>query len=189
MPLPDLALPVTVLDFGQVYVGENKVMQYQLRNAGEAEAAATMTTSDALTFPLLDENVVLAPGQTYHAGVEFIPPKGGPFSAQIVVASNDPKTPSQIVVLKGVGVEPVMNNPPPPPPPPASDGSGGSGGSDSSDSPSVGEPSSCNCRAAGSSGGDGALGLAAAALGALALALRSRRARARRGGAAARVTR
>jgi len=191
-PLPDLDLPVTELDFGQVYVGENKVMQYQLRNTGEAVAAAAMTTSDAADFPLLDDNVVLASGHDFQAGVDFIPSKAGAFTAQIVVASNDPANPAQLVVLKGEGVEPFFDHPLPGPPPPASDGTGGSGGaggSDSSDNPSVAEPSTCNCRTVGSSGGDGGLGGAAAALGALVLALRSRPARRRRRGTAARVTR
>src|SRR5262249_49590574 len=104
-PLPDLALPEQEVDFGEVTVGAKKTLTHQLWNAGEAKAAATMTTSDALTFPLVDDSVGIDAGQTFLAGVDFIPQKAGPFTGQIIVASNDPKSPMQVVVLKGMGME------------------------------------------------------------------------------------
>lgn len=131
VPLPDLALPVQELDFGEVTVGDKKELQYQLWNAGEAQAAATMTTSDALTFPLLDESAGLDAGKTFLAGVEFIPQKEGIFSGQIAVASNDPKSPVQVVTLKGVGkAAPVAPAAP--------------------EAPGVQQASSCGCRTVGS---------------------------------------
>jgi hypothetical protein len=130
-PLPDLALSVTELDFGEVLVGDHKELQYQLWNAGEARAAATMTTSDALTFPLLDESVGLDESKTYLAGVEFIPQAAGAFAGQITVASNDPKSPVQLVLLKGVGVEAAVAPAPP------------------VEVASVDKEGECGCRAAG----------------------------------------
>ncbi len=149
VPLPDLALPTTVLDFGEVTVGDTKALDYQLWNAGEAKAAATMTTSDALTFPLVDESTGLGSGQTFLAGVEFIPRVAGPFSGQITVASNDPKSPVQIVVLKGVGIPAAA------PPPP--------------EGAAVSEPSGCGCRTTGDGGG-GARSRGARCVAAMALA-------------------
>ncbi len=135
VPLPDLAISVQELDFGDVTVGTNRTLQYQLWDAGEAQAAATMKTSDALTFPLVDESAGIAPGGTYLAGVQFIPQAAGPFSGQIVIASNDPKTPTQIVLLQGVGVEPAILLPLPEP------------------EPAVAKESGCGCRTAGEGGG------------------------------------
>ncbi len=168
-PLPDLSLPVTELDFGAVNVGENKTLQYQLWNAGEALAAATMTTSDALVFPLLDEKAMLTTGQTYQATVDFIPSKRGAFEGQILVASNDPKTPLQIVLLKGDGVEPLVDTPPPPHPHPDP----ASETPPTRDAADVDQPTGCACRTAGE-GRDGGLGFGGAALVALAWAGRRR---------------
>jgi MYXO-CTERM domain-containing protein len=157
VPLPDLALSVQALDFGEVQVGDKKALQYQLWNAGEAKAAAVMTTSDALTFPLLDESSTLAMSKTFLAGVEFIPQTGGTFVGQIAVASNDPKSPVQLIVLKGVGIPTAA-----PPAPPPTEGA------------AVSEPSSCGCRTAGDGGTSGLAGLGAV-IAAMAMVRRRRR--------------
>jgi hypothetical protein len=164
VPVPDLALSVQELDFGDVTVGDKSALTYQLWNAGEALASTSMTTSDALDFPLLDESVIIDPTKTYQAGVEFIPQKRGPFTGQITVASNDPKTPVQLILLKGVGVEELVV---PLPPPPES-------------GESVDQPSGCACRTAGHAGGqDGGRSTGAAGMALMAAMALVRRARAR----------
>ncbi len=158
VPLPDVALSVQELDFGEVTVGDDKTLDYQLWNAGEASAAATMTTSDALTFPLVDESTGLTAGQTFLAGVEFIPSAPGPFSGQITVASNDPKSPTQLVLLKGMGVAaPVAIGPLVPP------------------EPTLQKESGCGCRAAGEGGGGAWGGVGALVLAGALLSRRRRR--------------
>jgi MYXO-CTERM domain-containing protein len=158
-PLPDLALSVQEIDFGEVPVGFNKTMKYQMWNAGEALVAATMSTSDALNFPLLDDKTTVDPGTTFDASVQFIPQKGGPFVGQIVVASNDPNSPAQIIKLKGTGK--AMDMPPPPPPP-------------TMDEPQANMDSSCGCRTAGEERGAGLGVLGIAALAAIARVRRRR---------------
>jgi MYXO-CTERM domain-containing protein len=77
-----------------------------------------MTTSDAVTFPLLDKSATLARGKTFVASVAFVPRAEGAVSGQIVVASNDPKAPTQIITLKGLATAmPATTTQPPPNPP------------------------------------------------------------------------
>ncbi|MFT3768051.1 MAG: DUF1573 domain-containing protein [Minicystis sp.] len=161
-PLPDLAIDAQVLDFGEVEVGENKSLQYQLWNAGEALAAASMSSSDAITFPLFQTSAALDPGQTTQATVSFVPQKPGPFTGEIVVASNDPNAPEQKVVLKGNAKEKAL------PPPPPDDDNG-------TDDPSVTQEGNCACRAAGDPGSNDARALGMAAVAAVLLMRRRRR--------------
>jgi MYXO-CTERM domain-containing protein len=162
MPLPDLALSDQVLDFGELMVGEKKTLPYQLWNAGEAKVAATMTTSDAITFPLFVTSATVAPGLTQQASVEFIPPKAGVFAGQIAVTSNDPNAPVQLILVKGSAKATPMATPPPP---------------TTHETPEAAEMGNCACRAAGepAESGGRASGLGALALVATALLRRRRR--------------
>lgn len=159
VPLPDLALSEKVLDFGELTVGEKKTLLYQLWNAGEARAVAAMTTSDAITFPLLDTGAALDPGLTYEAKVEFIPSKGGPFAGQIAVLSNDPKAPVQLVLLKGTAKAAAL-----PPPLPATP-----------EAPAATEKGTCACTTVGAPGGSDGRALGLGMVAAVALLRRRRR--------------
>jgi MYXO-CTERM domain-containing protein len=132
-PLPDLALVEPEIDFGEVLVGQKKLVPYHLWNAGEAEVAAAMTSSNPAIFPVYDTSTNIDPGVTNQVAVRFIPEKAGVFTAQLLVASNDPNAPMQTILLKGTGKGP-------PAPPPAMD------------EPQLAEPSSCGCRTAGEEG-------------------------------------
>jgi MYXO-CTERM domain-containing protein len=160
-PLPDLALSQQVLDFGEIQVGENKSLDYQLWNAGEALAAAAMSTSDPVVFPVFQSSAAVLPGLTTQATVSFTPMKEGDFTGQLTVASNDPNAPLQTILLKGKAKAPPT--PPPTTTPPTEMG----------EPMAADEHSSCACRTAGDTGGS-AGALAMAALGAV-LAVRRRR--------------
>ncbi|APR86067.1 Hypothetical protein A7982_11416 [Minicystis rosea] len=160
-PLPDLALDVQVLDFGEVEVGTNKSLSYQLWNAGEALVAATMQSSDAGVFPLFQSSATVDPGQTLQATVSFVPQSAGPFTAQITVTSNDPNAPTQTILLKGNAT--AVDEPPPP--------------DDEEETPSasVSQEGNCACRTAGDAGTGNSK--AALGLGAIAAAVLMRRRR------------
>ncbi len=162
VPLPDLAISEKVIDFGELSVGEKKTLPYQLWNAGEAKVVAAMSTSDAMTFPLLTTAASLDPGLTTEPSVEFIPQKAGVFAGQIAVASNDPNSPIQIITLKGSAKAKAA------PPPP-----------DVEDPPEPAETGNCACNAVGQT--DGLAGGRALGLGALAAAALLRRRRKARG--------
>ncbi len=90
VPLPDLVLPKTQIDFGDVEVGQKVLAPYSLWNAGEAKAAAAISSSDAATSPW-DTQLDVDPSITVDSAVRFTPTKPGFFTAHLVVASNDPE--------------------------------------------------------------------------------------------------
>lgn len=161
-PLPDLALSVKELDFGEVPIGQNKSLDYQLWNAGEAPVAATMSSSDDVTFPLFQNSAALDPGLTTQATVTFVPQKAGAFTGMLTVASNDPNSPAQIIVLKGTAKGPDVTPEEPPP--------------EEVEEPKVAQQEgNCACRAAGEPRGGSAGALALSAIAAAVLMRRRRR--------------
>ena len=159
-PLPDLALSVQVLDFGEVQIGQNKSLSYQLWNAGEAAVAATMSSSDETTFPLFQTSAAVDPGLTTQATVTFVPLEPGAFAGEITVASNDPNAPTQTIVLKGTAK--ALDEPIAPP--------------EETDEPvATDQEGNCACRLPAGEAGGGSAG--ALAMGALAAAMMVRRRR------------
>lgn len=130
VPLPDLVLPKTTIDFGEVEVGQKSLMPFSLWNAGEAKVHAEITSSNAELFPPYDAVMDIDPTVTADSAVRFIPKLPGEFTAQLLVASNDPSSPAQIIVLKGKAYGGFTI------PKPAED-------------PEVSEIGGCSCRAAG----------------------------------------
>jgi MYXO-CTERM domain-containing protein len=100
-PLPDLVLPTTTINFGDVEIGQKSLVAYSLWNAGEAKVAAMISSSDPELFPPWDTQLDVDPGVTMDSAVRFIPTKPGLFTAHLVVASNDPSDPLQIIELRG----------------------------------------------------------------------------------------
>lgn len=163
-PLPDLALDVKELDFGEVKLGEGKSLSYQLWNAGEAVVAAAMSSSDDVTFPLFQTSAAVNPGLTTQATVTFVPQEAGAFMGVLTVMSNDPNSPVQTILLKGTGKGPDAAPPEETPP-------------EEAETPMLAmQEGNCACRAAGDTSGGGAGVLGMAAVAAVMLARRRRRA-------------
>jgi MYXO-CTERM domain-containing protein len=112
-PLPDLVLPKTKIDFGDVEVGQKALVPYSLWNAGEARVAAMVSSSDPDNFPPWDTQLDVDPSLTVDSAVRFIPTKPGLFTAHLLVASNDPSDPIQVIELRGNALRsPVIEAPP-----------------------------------------------------------------------------
>ncbi|MDI1447958.1 DUF1573 domain-containing protein [Polyangium sp. 6x1] len=103
VPLPDVVLPKTEIDFGEIEVGQKSLESFSLWNAGEARAKVTIVSSSPELFPAWDPSLDIEPGVTADTAVRFMPRKNGPFEATLFIASNDPNDPVQEIVLKGVG--------------------------------------------------------------------------------------
>ena len=82
-------------------IGQKSLISYSLWNAGEARVAAMISSSDPELFPPWDTQVDIDPTVTVDSAVRFIPTKPGLFTAHLVVASNDPSDPLQIIELRG----------------------------------------------------------------------------------------
>jgi MYXO-CTERM domain-containing protein len=159
VPLPDLVLPETEINFGEVEVGQKNLESYAILNAGEALLGVTVLSDDPESFEVFDPTLEVEPGATADSAIRFVPKRNGELVAKIFVGSNDPSDPVQVLTVRGTGFGA-------PEEPEAS-------GSDPS------EDGGCACRAAGGPA-DGGAGAAAAVAGvALALAGRARRRRAR----------
>ena len=147
VPLPDLVLPKTQIDFGDVEIGQKMLLPYSLWNAGEAKASATITSSDPEVFPPWDTQLDVDSTITVDSAVRFMPTKAGDFTAHLTITSNDPSDPIQIIELKGHAPFSTLFVAPP-----------------VDDDPSTpDEVAGCGCRTAGESssteGGLGAAGL------------------------------
>ena len=101
IPLPDLVVPTKVVNFGDVEIGQKSLVTYSLWNAGEAKVAALISSSDPALFPPWDTQLDIDPNVTVDTAVRFLPTQPGLFTAHLVVASNDPSDPMQIIELRG----------------------------------------------------------------------------------------
>ncbi|MEZ4314000.1 MAG: DUF1573 domain-containing protein [Polyangiaceae bacterium] len=104
-PLPDLELPVTVVNFGKVEVGQKNLEPFDLTNAGEAKLAVVMMGDNTDVFELWDTDLEIPAGDTVQSAFRFVPKQAGEFTATVLVSSNDPDKPLQQVFLKGIGVD------------------------------------------------------------------------------------
>ncbi|XYH98964.1 choice-of-anchor D domain-containing protein [Sorangium sp. So ce1128] len=104
VPLPDLALDKQEIDFGAVEVGQANVELVALSNAGEALLDVAVTTDDASIFELADPALAIDPETTVDFAIRFAPKAAGEFTATLLVASNDPDEPEQVVTVRGTGV-------------------------------------------------------------------------------------
>lgn len=132
VPLPDIAVPTTEIDFGEVAVGDELLRAFDLQNAGEADVYAAYLVSDPEAFGFVEGGVVIAPAEEATGLVRFAPTRGGPFEAFVTVASNDPDSPHVAFLVHGVGV-PLESSATPVP------------------EPSIGEDGTCGCRVPGAS--------------------------------------
>lgn len=103
VPLPDLELNTTEIDFGEVEVGQESTKPYSLHNAGESALGVAMVSDAPESFTLADAMVNVEPSVTEDSGIRFAPEKNGEFKATILVSSNDPSEPLQKILVKGVG--------------------------------------------------------------------------------------
>jgi len=103
-PVPIIAVVPTSLAFGTVAVGSSSTSApVVISNTGTATLNITSITSSAPDFvPTLCTSVPA--GQTCTFTVTFSPSAGGPQSATLTIASNDPARPSVLVAMTGTGV-------------------------------------------------------------------------------------
>jgi hypothetical protein len=103
VPLPDVVVSVEEIDFGDVQVGQEALVNFNVWNAGEARAKVSFVSSSPDLFPAWDNSADVESGITFDSGVRFIPTQNGPIEGTLYVASNDPSDAVQIIKLKGMG--------------------------------------------------------------------------------------
>jgi MYXO-CTERM domain-containing protein len=163
VPLPDLAIPTTEIDFGEVEVGQKSLVPFTLWNAGEAQVVAKLVSSSPVVFQTYDTDLSVDPSATIDSAVRFAPTQAGDFSAQILVTSNDPSHPLQVVTVRGKARGPLIL------------AQGIEDDDDFDYSPDLSQQGSCACRAAGSPSSPARPALALFAAAILGAAARRRR--------------
>lgn len=116
IPLPNVHVLGTGVDFGSVEIGQSADKDAEIDNTGEMSAAMTFKSSDP-QFVVTTSKVGAAAKGKYDLAVKFVPTAEGPQSATITVSSNDPNEPIQTIKVQGTGTK----KPEPPAPPPATD--------------------------------------------------------------------
>lgn len=127
VPLPDLQVVDEAIDFGEVAVGDHRFESHALRSQGEAPAYVTFLSSDPEAFQVSDPVLVIAPDTDILAAVRFVPQHDGLHEGTLLLYSNDPDTPEQMVSLRGVGLASLGEEPGPIPPAAAIFAEGGCG--------------------------------------------------------------
>ncbi len=172
LPLPNVFVPSSFVDFGQVDTGNKADKTVTIDNTGELSALLAFSSSDPQFSPS-SASTQMNPGDSYDLGIRFKPTKSGKQQATITVTSNDPDSPVQTFDVYGYGVGQDL---------PGAGGAGGQGGSGGSAGAGTGgatngadstTASGCGCRTAGDSGSSHSA-LALLALGAVALIRRRR---------------
>ena len=107
---PKIQLSMAAIDFGTVYVGYPKLVEYNIMNAGTDDLTITAVTcahsellpdSSDVTLPL-----TLAPLTGAVFRIRFSPMDAGPETADLIIESSDPEHPTFPVALSGAGFLP-----------------------------------------------------------------------------------
>lgn len=165
IPLPNVKVPATPVNFGSVKAGGQAEKSITIENTGELGGKMTVTSSDP-QFVVPSGELRVGPKGKLDLKIAFKGANEGPASATITVKSNDPDSPEQTFKIAANGGSLESDD---------EDGSGGrSGGKDSLEP--LSEDSGCSAAPSGLSQSSRAPAFAALGLG-LGLAAFARRRR------------
>lgn len=167
VPLPDIEVETTMLDLGEVMVGDEAEQLLRVRNVGEATLMVSLR-DPASPFSLGALELAIPPSSTGTLAVRFAPESPEPAATMLFLATNDPDESLLLVRIGGVGTEP-------PPPPPMMDASVPDTGMPMADAGRVGPVTDggCGCHVPGTNSSDAPMTLLV--LGAWVLTRRLRR--------------
>lgn len=104
--VPEIAVSPPALDFGEVASPLTEEQLVYVNNAGRAELEAhyTITGEGKEAFHVEVAGANVGAGETFTLPVTFTPPTYLPYTATLVISSNDKEAPEIEVPLSGVGV-------------------------------------------------------------------------------------
>ncbi|MGE0326507.1 MAG: choice-of-anchor D domain-containing protein [Polyangiaceae bacterium] len=157
IPLPNVFVPSSFVDFGAVDTGNKVDKKVVLDNTGELGATLEFSSSDPQFTTGGITSTQVGPEQTYDLSVSFRPTKPGQQKATITVKSNDPDSPEQTFDVIGYGQGEAL------PEDPGNTGGSGGGGGFTPTGGNTTEDSGCGCRVPQGTNGSSAAGLLAMA--------------------------
>lgn len=141
IPLPNIFVPSSFVDFGQIETGHKADKKVTIDNTGELGAMLQFESSDPQFTTAGVASTQIGPEQQYDLTVSFRPTKAGAQRATITVYSNDPDSPVQEFEVMGFGTGKDL--------PPEEQGFGGSNGGGFGSGGTVTEDGGgCGCRVA-----------------------------------------
>ncbi|MBZ0265445.1 choice-of-anchor D domain-containing protein [bacterium] len=101
-----LELTTDHINFGEVEVGEEAQEHLGMINRGEETVEVWFSWEpERMAFSVgTDEVITIPPGDDFGVGVYFEPPEQGEYASALIVHSNDPEHPEQVVEVVGFGV-------------------------------------------------------------------------------------
>ena len=105
-PVPDIALSVASLSFGNVTIGQSDNQALIITNTGSADLVVSNISSTSGLFTISDGSFTIASGGSKSITVSFTPVSAGPANGQLQITSNDPDEGQTSLGLSGTGVAP-----------------------------------------------------------------------------------
>ncbi len=101
IPLPNLFVPTTPLDFGEIEVGTTSIKTVKMTNTGKLLVKSSVSSSDP-AYKLEKQKIdVNADGGTSDLKVTFFPTKPGVFQGKVTISSNDVDEPVLEIPVTG----------------------------------------------------------------------------------------
>ncbi len=100
---PQIEVPVTQFDFGNVAIGDSVTWACSITNSGTAdlEISGIVVQNAAPIFISTGVPIIIPPGSTDAVDLTFKPSEPGPLSTTVVIESNDPVDPEVELELSG----------------------------------------------------------------------------------------
>jgi len=109
-PIPDIRISPTMMDYGNVYVGEWQDKEFRIYNDGNATLEVSKIKSNSSKYIVLADpnDPSVPPGGVVTIPVRFKPLAQGTWVAYITITSNDPDKPVRSVFARGTATEPPV---------------------------------------------------------------------------------
>ena len=115
-PVQDIELSLDEIDFGTVEISAESIPRvFEIANRGDEDleiASITLSAGDLSQFvfdPASPLGSTLAPMQSRDVALKFVPTSTGLMQATVTILSNDPDSPSSVVILSGTGIIPPLS--------------------------------------------------------------------------------
>jgi len=106
--VPAIAVSDTTLDFGVVFLGYTRTMQFVVSNLGSETLAVSDISADHPAFSVVPASFNLAPLGAQNVSVDYTPTETEVVTGLLTIASNDPDTPAFQIDLTAEALSPPI---------------------------------------------------------------------------------